>query len=466
MVGYAYSSHRGLAPFLIKHPGLFGLYEQTSEEPQDEVCRPSAAVPELARVLSVARNSPPSCFSSQRSTIMSDFQLSLEENPLWHIDKSSLEPEKELNSVRSTEDWYFDGNEKGFGTPLRTVRRRKAMRISTINQRPLSRALDVPVSPIEGYDFTRLDQLLDDLNEQVRVCAAHIEPESRMPLVPLPRTVSEPLTKLHVYHTTNLTDILPPIPPGIRWRSSTRIFPNVRLSSDPLTGNPSDGIDREAAHFRALRTLRLHVASDKFQLVYTLMALITVESVVSHLHNLLSQAILYQASPGQLRSMTEKTQATFVHHGPQKARTVLGLSIVPQTAPRTWSRSISHEVPSSTSSTTASTHSSMTSPITPSSLNGVYQDPWSCSPPNVLGDLAVGICMQWKIQGAVPWEVLPLSSPQELDLLSREQTLALLQETLYRMVAILAKMAGVKPMTAKKIMEAKGFLATVRVPQI
>ena len=447
MVGPTYSTHGELAPFLIKYRDLFGLYDDdVLEKQQDEARQVPVMVTKLGGAFKASSYSQPRASFSQCFAIAPDAELLPVSITSHSRGVCELVTGTKADCIMEGGDWFFHGNERGLGARPCNVRRRKAVRISRVQQRDPSHTSKTSLPPLNGYDFASLDQLLDDLTEQVGACSTHVGPGTRASLRPLPRIVSERLTKLHVYLTATVPDILPPaflLRP--RWRSLARIFPAIRTSLDPLGSNPSDGVDRKEAHFRALRAIRLRVPNDKFHLVFSLMALITAQSAVSKLHDLLSSSIVHQppaSSQSYLRPRASPPP-TFTHHISRKARVILGLPTLPDTALELCSTSSSDARSTSSSSATSicslvTTASSLSSPITSAS-----------------GDLAASELIRQKKQDSLAGQIV---SQQNLGLLWRKQLVALLRAELDCMVITFAKVVGIRPLLVKKVMVAKGFL--------
>ena len=451
MVGFTCFFHGELAPCLIKHPQVFGLYDSRFEKQQDGDYHVPVVVSKPEKTLPTLRSTiPPSPFKCPTA---SESRFPSAEIMFGGAALLKLSTATETDTVADTDDWFFKGDEQGFGTRSCTLHRRKAVRISKVEPRHHSRTPDIPYPQPKGYDLTRLDRLLENLTEQVGACSTHIQAETDGPSTPLPRVISEPLTSLHAYldSTTALYSILPlASTSSTSWVASNRIFSTIKL----LQGSADDEIRRKEAHFRALRALRLLVAPEKSCLVYSLMAVMTAQTALLYIHSFLSTIIRLRCSSRIPHSRREVTSSPFAHHGSRKARTILGLNIASSIPLRPWFELPCHDIPSST---TTSSQSAITASSTHSSWSLFRHSSQSCSVASTTTASPMTTPMKQNIHDPPSYRYSFLLTSQELNLLQRKRLVALLQIELNRLVKLLARLAGVRPLVARKVMEAKGF---------
>ena len=299
-----YSSHGDLAETLRRYPRLFGFYmHHLSRGGIDRAQRSLMATPPTS---DKSDASPPSLeppFSPRASPEPRKCRDPAHERRRESPTEATLAP-----SFSPEEDWFPPT--RAPNKPAQGIRRSRAVRYARRQHQALNPSPpDALQRKPAAYDLSALDRLLEHLARIIAACSDILRSDARDIPGHLPRCLTEPLTDLQVcLAAEDVSDFL--------------------LRPELVGACCSD--DARAAHFRAMRILRLYVAPSRFHLVFSLMALVTAYAAISHLGGLVSSAAhgARMSTPASSRfpvrgrwSLSRDSR----HDAQAKARSVLGL---------------------------------------------------------------------------------------------------------------------------------------------
>ena len=531
--------HGRLGPYLAKHPGLFGLYTKVStatsnrslldhgtlvsfdagspdddhgptetgklpedsEKPEDRGpygrYKPREILPDFEPKRSRPFETP------RRSTIITAIEVSSAESLRFETPPGSAKHIVVSGRSSIVSRGYQSPSPRGpsCGTPIRTSR----LRFSLSDDSSSS-------SDRDETDFVVFDRLLDRIEDMLSQCRQHSFVMSYSGPTPFPQSLAKSLTGLRTYQDMVLANLL-----VLLTKPHDSIYFDKIKSNQTWLTSPDPKEDQEsnlwAAHFTALRFLRLQIEKTHFDLTLGLIGLVTATAAVKHLAELVSQALspikprasVIASTPSRpAKSPESSTQSTFSHTVPLKARALLGIDDRSSGTPRVGrsprprapvlcfepatppDKPMDVDSPASKPPTSNrlrrmpkfSTPSQQEDPfVTPivSSSGGsssagtvnfrapppsAAQEPQSspvaasastaCEEPT--RELASPVIPPWGAQSAVR------SPRNELALRQRQRRLAALERELGKMAEEMAQMAEVELVTIEKVLKGKGFL--------
>lgn len=289
------SPHGDLAKTLRQHPRLFGFYVHHPLRAINQAQHSPSITPSYTNKGNVSPLILEPPFSPRAFAIHQEYRdpghQHQWESPTVGSVKSSPSPE---------EDWFLPIQDQN--KPERSIRRSHAVRSAQRSKAGRSTLIEDLRCKPGWYDLGDLDQVLGNLDQILASCSDILRSDTRKIPGHLPRCLTEPLTDLQVYLAADASDFLRP--------------ESVTAGID----------DAEAAHFKALRILRLHISPTRFHLTFSLMALITAYSTISYLSDLISSVARDAriVTPVDLLGCRLWSQDNR-HDTQAKARSVLGL---------------------------------------------------------------------------------------------------------------------------------------------
>ncbi|MCJ1331828.1 hypothetical protein MMC10_008520 [Thelotrema lepadinum] len=282
----AYLAHGELAPYLSKHPGLFGFYDKAcgadgiavSLSVNDELYNPITHFSE-------GIESPEHVCGLLSPIDFGNFDTSL----LDKYDEGTTSSESDSDSTpgryTSPEDWYV--GQSPLSRVTTTIRRAPATRIRRVRRRETASTSTSTATVTGKCDLERVDRLVSDI-EQV------IDGYSRLGLFPRSRgaatktglSVVRRLHNLRQYYGAKSKDLLLPEHYS-RFHCPHQLFPSIRSPNHPLRQSPSNtfgtqpsvSLGQAVTHLRPM-TKRLNLREE---LVSELVALHAAARAVRHL---------------------------------------------------------------------------------------------------------------------------------------------------------------------------------------
>ena len=353
--------HGRLGPYLAKHPGLFGLYTKVSTTTSGKGLIDHGTLKSYETgELDEARGPHETC------ELLEGYERHEDDQPyggykpresVSDFDPRRVRPFETPHRSTTTVTEISSAESLRFETPSCSVRgivvsgRSSVVSHSFQSPSPNGLGYDTPItgsrlrfssseessssSDRENIEFTAFDKLLDRIEEMLSQCIQHSFVMSYSGPIPLPHCLAKSLTGLRTYQDMVVSNIL-----VLLTKPQDSVFIEKIKSDQTWLSSPDPEEDQNsqlwAAHFTALRFLRLQIENTHFGLTLGLIGLVTAHATVKHLSDLLSRALsptkprasVYSRTPSRhVRSSSSSIPSGFSVTVPRKARALLGLNV-------------------------------------------------------------------------------------------------------------------------------------------